>query len=376
MIASSALEMVATSLEDGARLRLKVLDELSPSIVSASQMVADSLAKGGRILLCGNGGSAADAQHLAAEFVGRFVRERRSLPALALTTDSSALTAIGNDYGFETVFARQIEAFGRLGDVLIGISTSGNSPNVLAAVEAAKSQGLQTIGLTGKDGGMLAKRTDIPLVVPSANTARIQECHIAIGHIICELVEEGMFAAGSLESNGSGASTAPACQLRKKIMNWEELLALRTAWKKLGKNVVWTNGCFDLVHVGHIHSLTAARELGDVLVIGLNSDASVRQLKGPTRPIIPQQERAELLAALTCVDAVIIFDELTPAVSLAKLRPDIHCKGADYAPPHGKPVPEAHLVESYGGKVRFLPLVPDTSTTGLIERIAAANGAR
>jgi rfaE bifunctional protein nucleotidyltransferase chain/domain len=161
----------------------------------------------------------------------------------------------------------------------------------------------------------------------------------------------------------------------EKIPTWEHLLARRTAWKADGKTVVWTNGCFDLIHVGHIRSLRAACELGDVLVVGLNGDVSVRALKGKMRPIFPQHERAELLAALDCVDAVIIFDELTPEVSLARLKPDIHCKGADYAPPHGKPIPEARLVESYGGTVRFLPMVPETSTTRIIDRIVSGYAA-
>ena len=153
-------------------------------------MISDCLAEGGKLLLFGNGGSAADAQHLAAEFVvGRFVVERAGLAAIALTTDSSILTAVANDYGFERVFARQIEALGRPGDVAIGISTSGNSANVLAAMKQAANQNLKTIGLSGKDGGLLVRASNVSVTVPAVNTARIQECHIAIGHIWCELVE-------------------------------------------------------------------------------------------------------------------------------------------------------------------------------------------
>ena len=140
--------------------------------------------------------------------------------------------------------------------------------------------------------------------------------------------------------------------------------------------MVWTNGCFDLLHAGHARSLTAARSLGDVLVVGLNSDRSVRAIKGPSRPIVPEQERAELLAALTCVDAVIIFDEDTPEAALRRLQPDVHCKGADYAPPHGKPVPERAVVEAYGGRVEFLPLLAGVSTTEIIKRLVVANGGR
>jgi len=180
---------VATSLREGADLRLKVAGNCGRQIVEAALLISDCLSARGKLLLFGNGGSAADAQHLAAEFVGRFIIERPGLAAIALTTDSSILTAMANDYGFERVFARQIEALGRPGDVAIGISTSDNSANVLAAMKQAANQGLKTIGLCGKDGVLLAGASDVSVTVPAANTARIQECHIAIGHIWCELVE-------------------------------------------------------------------------------------------------------------------------------------------------------------------------------------------
>lgn len=155
----------------------------------------------------------------------------------------------------------------------------------------------------------------------------------------------------------------------EKILTWEELLALRAAWHREGRTVVWTNGCFDLLHVGHIQSLQAARGFGDVLIVGLNSDQSVRRLKGPQRPIIQAGERALILAALECVDYVVIFDDDTPEEAIARLKPDIHCKGADYAPPSGKPIPEADLVRSYGGQIRFIPLIDARSTSNLIQRI-------
>jgi rfaE bifunctional protein nucleotidyltransferase chain/domain len=154
-----------------------------------------------------------------------------------------------------------------------------------------------------------------------------------------------------------------------KLVDWPMLLQLRERWRREGRQVVWTNGCFDLLHVGHLRSLRAARALGDVLVVGLNSDASVRRLKGPGRPILQAEERAELLAALECVDHVAVFAEDTPETVLARLQPDVHCKGADYAPPHGKHAPEANVVAAYGGRVEFLPLVPGTSTSTIIERI-------
>jgi rfaE bifunctional protein nucleotidyltransferase chain/domain len=154
-----------------------------------------------------------------------------------------------------------------------------------------------------------------------------------------------------------------------KLCGWAELLTRRAGWRAAGQTVVWTNGCFDLLHAGHVKSLLAARSLGDVLVVGLNSDASVRQLKGPGRPVMREEERAEILAALACVDAVVIFNELTPERSLEQLKPEIHCKGADYGAAGGKPVPEAKVVEAYGGRVEFLPMLEGLSTTDIVEQI-------
>lgn len=153
-------------------------------------LLGSSLMAGGKLMFCGNGGSAADSQHLASEFTGRFLEDRRPLAALALSTDSSALTCIGNDYSFDEVFARQVQGLGRAGDVLVAISTSGNSRNVIRAVEEAKLIGVSVVGLLGRDGGQLAAMCDFSLIVPSDVTARIQECHIFIGHTLCGLVEQ------------------------------------------------------------------------------------------------------------------------------------------------------------------------------------------
>ena len=163
------------------------------SVAHAAIQIVKSLSAGGKVLFFGNGGSAADAQHLAAEFTGRYLKERRALPALALHGNSSAVTAIGNDYGFDLVFARQMEALGKEGDVAVGISTSGNSRNVLRALEAAKSRGIYTVALTGASGGLMKKVADCTLCIPSEETPRIQECHILTGHIICEIAEELLF---------------------------------------------------------------------------------------------------------------------------------------------------------------------------------------
>lgn len=168
-----------------------VQSSLGARVLQAAHLLISVLQSGGKVLLCGNGGSAADAQHIAAELTGRYeAKERRALPALALSTDSSALTAISNDLGYDRVFARQVEAHGRAGDVLIGISTSGQSPNVIAAVDEAQQRGLKTIGLLGRDGGALAIMVDLPIVVPSSHTPHIQEMHITIGHFLCAVVDD------------------------------------------------------------------------------------------------------------------------------------------------------------------------------------------
>jgi D-sedoheptulose 7-phosphate isomerase len=165
------------------------LRSLAPDVDRVVAMVARSMAAGGALLVCGNGGSAADAQHIAAELTGRFLRDRRPLPALALHANTSSLTAIGNDYGYDEVFAREVGAHGRKGDVLLAISTSGNSGNVVRAIEAARDKEMTVIGLTGEHGGKMRHLCDVCLCVPSGSTPRIQECHILIGHTICEFLE-------------------------------------------------------------------------------------------------------------------------------------------------------------------------------------------
>jgi len=188
-------QRVRRSIEGSIAVKQLLLndDEIVSSMARISKILVEAFQKGNKPLLFGNGGSAADAQHIAAEFVGRFAFDRPPLPALALSVNTSAVTAIGNDYGFDLLFARQIEALGRAGDVAIGISTSGNSPNVLQGLAMAKKMGLHTVALAGASGGKMKGAADYCLCAPSNETPRIQECHILIGHIISELVEESIF---------------------------------------------------------------------------------------------------------------------------------------------------------------------------------------
>ena len=185
----STSALLESSLREHLEAIQSLLDSKLPEIEQAGLLICETLRAGNKVLLCGNGGSAADAQHIAAELVGRYEQERRSFPAISLTTDTSALTALSNDYGYEEVFARQVRGLAVAGDVLIAISTSGRSPNVIKAAEKAKALGCKVIGLSGCSGEPLASRCDIAIVVPSERTSRVQEAHITIGHHWCEMVD-------------------------------------------------------------------------------------------------------------------------------------------------------------------------------------------
>ncbi|MFC2004093.1 D-sedoheptulose 7-phosphate isomerase [Chloroflexota bacterium] len=187
---------IARKLQESAEVKSAIAKSKISEIERIVSSIIAAYKTGGKVVLFGNGGSAADAQHIAGELVGRFKLERQSLPAIALTTNTSILTAVANDYGYERVFSRQVEALVNEKDVVIGISTSGNSPSVIEAIKTAKMKGAKTIGLTGGNGGKLAEVVDLVLIVPSDDTARIQEAHITIGHIVCELVEKELSGAG------------------------------------------------------------------------------------------------------------------------------------------------------------------------------------
>jgi D-sedoheptulose 7-phosphate isomerase len=187
-------DLLKSGLEEHLEL-FNRLASLTDAVTTAARLITTALSSGHKVMLCGNGGSAADSQHLAAEFTGRFVKDRRPLAAMALSTDSSALTCIANDYSFDDVFYRQVVGLGKARDCLVAISTSGNSRNVIRATEAARSADIRVIGLLGRDGGALRALCDVSIVVPSATTARIQEAHIFIGHTLCGMVEKALSLA-------------------------------------------------------------------------------------------------------------------------------------------------------------------------------------
>jgi rfaE bifunctional protein nucleotidyltransferase chain/domain len=321
-------------------------DTHAAAIASCAAVLVEALRAGHKVLFLGNGGSAADAQHIAAELVGRFGGDRAPLPAIALTVDTSAITAIANDYGYDHVFERQVRALARPGDVVVAITTSGRSKSVLLAVEAARAAGAKVIGLTGSAA----------LVVPTRDTARIQELHITAGHVMCEIVEAELFAMHG---------PAPA----KKALSLAELIVQRECYRAEGRTVVWTNGCFDVLHAGHVHSLRTASRLGDVLIVGVNDDDYVRRVKGEGRPVHGIDQRVDVLSALEFVDHVVVFSEDTPTAILGQLKPDVHCKGADYQGPNAPPIPEAEVVRAYGGRVEFIPLVAGLSSSSIARRL-------
>jgi D-sedoheptulose 7-phosphate isomerase len=186
----TAKNMILAELADHQQTITKVIDNLTDDISRACDLITTTIQAGNKVFLAGNGGSAADAQHIAAELTGRFVKERRPLPGIALTTDTSAITAVANDYGFGHIFSRQLEALARPGDLFIGISTSGNSENIINAFISAQNLGCKTLGLSGRDGGQINELCDLNMVIPSNTTARIQEMHILIGHILCTAVDD------------------------------------------------------------------------------------------------------------------------------------------------------------------------------------------
>jgi rfaE bifunctional protein nucleotidyltransferase chain/domain len=334
----------------------RVGDEQLRPLITLARLLRDAYRGGGKLLVFGNGGSAADAQHLAAEFLGRFRLERRSLPAVALTTDTSALTAIGNDFSFDEVFARQVEGLCAPGDVVLGISTSGRSPNVLRGLSAGRRAGGATAMLAGPAGAPPGT-AGLVIAAPGATTAEVQAAHLVLEHLLADLVERAL--AGPLQLAAPGPVT-------DGVLRVPQLPALGAAARDQGLRVVWTNGVFDLLHPGHLALLEEAKRQGDLLVVGLNSDASVRRLKGPSRPLVDERSRAQVVGALRCVDAVCVFDEDDPRAAIAALQPQVHVKDDEY---RDRAMPERDVLDRLGARVHFVPRVAGRSTTGIVSAI-------
>ncbi|MDA8152679.1 MAG: D-glycero-beta-D-manno-heptose 1-phosphate adenylyltransferase [Acidithiobacillus sp.] len=340
-------------IEQAQRSMAACAEALPAAIARASNVLVSALQMGHKVLACGNGGSAGDAQHIVSELINRFETERVALAAIALVPDSSVVTAIANDYGYETIFSRQVEALGREGDILIVFSTSGNSRNVLRAIEAARARKMRVIAMTGKDGGQVTKlleRFDVEVRAPAQETSRIQEIHLMAIHSICKALDTHF--------------TSPTLAVPDKVQtDWCHLIALIRSLRPL----IFTNGVFDILHRGHVSYLKKARAMGACLVVGINTDASTRRLnKGTERPIQCEDDRANILAGLSCVDFVTTFDEDTPIKLIEHLEPDVLIKGRDYAL---KDIVGADFVLSRGGAVETIAFEHERSTTSIVQRI-------
>ena len=344
-------------LQETIDVKQQLADKHIDQIHKVALAVLDCFKAGGKLIAFGNGGSASDAAHFVAELVGRFKKERDALPAIALSTNTSSMTAIANDYGYEKIFLRQLQSIANPKDIVVGISTSGKSPSVVKPIAYAKENGLYTLALTGLPGKPLSDLADLSIVIPTDNTPLIQEAHISVIHLICQLVEEGVCDLKIKEAKN---------MVYSKIFSPQDLIKNIELDKKQKKKIVFTNGCFDVLHVGHVRYLDEAKKLGDKLIVALNTDKSVKKIKGDKRPIVSQNERLEIIAALGCVDYVTFFDEETPHNIISFLKPNILVKGGDYNPDQ---VVGKDVVESYGGKVVILPFHKGVSTTDMVEKI-------
>ena len=363
------------------------LEAVAASLFLTYRAIVRSYDQDGTLFVCGNGGSFADALHITGELLKSFEKNRHLSPeeqepfanlpygeeiskqlehglrAIPLGNNTVLGSAVQNDFSLDkTQYAQELYALGRTGDVLIGISTSGNARNVLYTVTTAKAKGMKTIALTGGDGGELARNADIAIRVPASQTRKVQELHLPVYHTLCLMLEARYFPA----------ARRTAQPPRGSILDVNELAEVVDQLKTQGKRIVWTNGCFDILHMGHVTYLRNAKQLGDILIVGINSDESVRAIKGPDRPIIAERQRSEVLSSLDCVDYVTIFSDTDTVCLLERLQPHIYAKGGDYDI-DSIDQEERSVVEDYGGEIRILPAVQDTSTSGIIRRIA--NGA-
>lgn len=302
-----------TSVAEARESLLGELNALPEALSRAADLLIGALRMGRKVLTCGNGGSAGDAQHIASELVNRFETERMALATVSLVPDSSVVTAIANDYSYEVLFERQVEALGREGDVLMAFSTSGESRNVVLAVAAAQRRKMHVLALTGRTGGAVARQLgpfDVEIRADAQETARIQEVHLMAIHLLCKAIDVH-FVGNSLK-------------IPEKIQRDELALAELTRGQR---PLVFTTGVFDVLSAGHVKYLKAARELGACLVVGVHSDASAARLCDEKRePIQHDEDRAAILAALGCVDFVTIFHEPTPEALIAALQPDVFVK--------------------------------------------------
>jgi D-sedoheptulose 7-phosphate isomerase len=335
--------------------RIRVLQSVTPLQIELIEKLASSITEayqnGNKVLVFGNGGSAAESQHFTTELIGRFKKDRKSLPAISLNSDTTAITAIANDYGYDQVFARQVEGLSKAGDVIIGISTSGSSPSVLNALESGLNNNAVCFLLTGNRKNLKTTEGITKIGVGGEITALIQEMHLTLIHIVCELVEDKLGL-----SEVSGSESLP------KITNESD--ARELDFTKPG-DITWVNGCFDLIHEGHLKLLNIASKQSPFLIIGINSDGSVKKIKGSDRPLVDQNSRANALLLLGFVDMVIIYDSDNPLKLLELIKPKFVVKGEEYAE---ITYPELDFLKRSSVEITYVENVKGLSTSSIIEK--------
>lgn len=346
--------MIEQAIRARYREILSISDIQIDLLRSLAEEISQAFMTGHRVYAFGNGGSASQAQHFTTELIGRFKSNRKSLPAISLCTDTSAITAISNDFGFDHVFSRQVESLVEAGDVVIGFTTSGTSPNVLAGLREAKKHGGFTVLISGNKGQIDSEAGDIVIEIGGQETAIIQEAHLMFIHIVCELIESTM----GLSENGYERD-AP------RFVHESNLSEMHLPPRD---SIVWVNGCFDLLHEGHLRLLNKASRMGKYLVVGINSDQSVKRIKGASRPYVSEENRARTLLQFPFVDLVVIFLDDDPLTVLKLLRPGNVLKGPEY---REKDYPEKLFLDEIECKITYIDEVLGVSTTGIVDRILA-----
>jgi D-sedoheptulose 7-phosphate isomerase len=344
--------VIRREIQSRYRQLLAISDSQILQIEVLATEISEAFKAGKRLYAFGNGGSAAEAQHFTTELIGRFKGNRKSLPAISLCSDSSALTCIANDFGFDEIFSRQVQGLVENGDVVVGFTTSGKSRNVLAGLDAAKELGGITALVTGNEKVNSQNSADIIFEIGGHETAIIQESHLMLIHILCELIE--IHLGFKLE--------APRPKSTKIIYDYQFEPKLLP---DLG-SIVWVNGCFDILHEGHLMLLNIATRAGRQLVVGINSDTSVKKLKGDSRPYISEMKRARTIAQLPYVDLIIIFSQKDPLEILKQVRPNVVIKGGIYQDVNFK---EKDFLLEIGCEILYTSHIPDISTSQIIANI-------
>lgn len=336
------------------KLRDHVCGSEAESVVAVATTVSNCIEQGGTLFVLSDGASKGIAANVAAQLCRRHLLDGGRLPVVSLCVSTWGMPENDEDC------VRPVAVIGRIGDVLLALVTQSHECALRCVLAEARRRGIQSVVITGPGVQCAQEVAELAVVIPTRTHDHWRDCVLLIATAPC-----------TQDSNARAAIRASDAEARRKVVPWDRVLRAREVLRRAGKRVVWTNGCFDLVHVGHVRFLQEAKKCGDALIVGVNSDESVQRLKGRGRPIVCAEERMEVLAALESVTYVVMMEQDAPTGMLAELRPDVHCKGREYGP-GGKPLPEADVVRSWGGRIELIPMVPGQSTTALIGRVGGA----